>query len=259
MRFPATPGWGPLAAVVCGRLPLLAAGPGRGSPPLLAGESADGGVGFAPATPGCGPQGRLPATPGWGPPAAAVGVSAGGGFLCCVCLWRGVCVWCLSWCVWCGVCSWCLCWLWCGRGGCAFRVCLCVCLCLRVWCVGGVRGGAVWCVGGGVAGVWSGWSLATPGGGSCVLLAATPAWFLLPVVVGVPRHSWLRVSGAAPRHSWLGSAGHGGRCFRGWGFPVLCVLVARHALVCALCVCGCGVGVGLSSVCAGVCVAACGV
>ena len=49
-----------------------------------------------------------------------------------------------------------------------------------------------------VAGVWCGWSLATPGGGSCVLLPATPGWVSLPVVVGVPCHSW------------LGSAGGGG-------------------------------------------------
>ena len=40
-----------------------------------------------------------------------------------------------------------------------------------------------WCVGGVVAGVWCGWSLATPGGGSCVLLPATPGWVSLPVVV----------------------------------------------------------------------------
>ena len=46
-----------------------------------------------------------------------------------------------------------------------------------------------WCVGGVVAGVWCGWSLATPSGGSCVLLPATPGWVLLPVVVGVSPHS----------------------------------------------------------------------
>ena len=128
MRFPATLGWGPLAAVVCGGLPLLAAGPGRGSPPLLAGGS------------------------------------AGGGF------WVGPC------------------------------------------------------------------------------------------------HSWLRVSGAAPRHSWLGSAGRGGGCFRGWGFPVLCVLVARRVrvvpvLVCVVCVRGIcvgrGAGVGVPSACVCVCVCVC--
>ena len=39
---------------------------------------------------------------------------------------------------------------------------------------------------------------------------ATPGWVSLPVVVGVPRHSWLRAPGAVPRHSCLGSAGSGG-------------------------------------------------
>ena len=34
-----------------------------------------------------------------------------------------------------------------------------------------------------MAGVWCGRSLATPGGGSCVLLPATPGWVSLPVVV----------------------------------------------------------------------------
>ena len=128
MRFPANPGSGPLAAVVCGRLPLLAAGLGRGSAPLLAGG---------------------------------------------VCWWR--------------------CWV-----------------------------------------------------GPC--------------------HSWLRVSGAGPRHSWLGSAGRGGGCFRGWGFPVLCVLVARSVrvvlvvvrVVCVPGVCfGGGVGVGVPFTCVCVCVCAC--
>ena len=57
----------------------------------------------------------------------------------------------------------------------------------RRWCV--VCGVWRWCVGGVVAGVWCGWSLATPGGGSCVLLPATPGWVSLPVVVGGPRHS----------------------------------------------------------------------
>ena len=138
---PATPGWGPLAAVVCGvwcvvcgagvlvglRLvcgvvgpsPLLAEVPVCYSPPLLAGSH-------------CRRWWAVPATPGWGPLAAVV----------------------------CGV-----------------------------WrrCVGGV-----------VAGVWCGWSLATPGGGSCVQPPATPGWASLPVVV------------RGPRHSWLGSAGGGG-------------------------------------------------
>ena len=83
-----------------------------------------------------------------------------------------------------------------------------------VWCV--VCGVWRWCVGGVVAGVWCGWSLATPGGGSRVLLPATPGWVSLPVVVG------------GPRHSWLGSVG---------GVAVWCV------------VCGGGVLVGLWLAC----------
>ena len=85
-----------------------------------------------------------------------------------------------------------------------------------------------------VAGVWYGWSLATPGGGSCVLLPATPGWVSLPVVAGVPRHSWLRVPGAVPRHSWVGSAGGGGVwcaavvCWWGFGWCVVW-LVSRHS------------------------------
>ena len=77
-----------------------------------------------------------------------------------------------------------------------------------VWCV--VCGVRRWSVGGVVAGVWCGWSLATPGGGSCVLLPATPGWVSLPVVVGGPGHSWRRVPGAVPRPSWLGFAVDGG-------------------------------------------------
>ena len=104
-----------------------------------------------------------------------------------------------------------------------------------------------------------------------MLLPATPGRVSLLVVVGVPRHSWLRVPGAAPRHSWLGSAGRGGWCFRGWGFPVLCVLVARRVhvvpvLVCLVClrgVCvGGGVGVGgapSACVCGCACLCVCGV
>ena len=67
------------------------------------------------------------------------------------------------------------------------------CLVCGVWCV--VCGVRRWCVGGVVAGVWCGWSLATPGGGSRVLLPATPGWVSMPVVVGGPRHSWLRSPG----------------------------------------------------------------
>ena len=99
------------------------------------------------------------------------------------------------------------------------------CVVCGVWFV--VCGVRRWCVDGVVAGVWCGWSLATRGGGSCVLLPATPGWVSLPVVVGGPRHSWLRVRGAVPRHSWLGSVGGGGvRWGCGW-----CVVwsVPRHS------------------------------
>ena len=75
-----------------------------------------------------------------------------------------------------------------------------------VWCV--VSGVWRWCVDGVVVGVWCGWSLATPGGGPCVLLPATPGWVSLPVVVG------------GPRHSWLGSVGGGGLwCVVCWWGP----------------------------------------
>ena len=141
-----------------------------------------------------------------------------------------------------------------------------------VWCV--VCGERRWCVGGVVAGVWCGWSLATPGGGSRVLLPATPGWVSLPVVVGGPRHSWLRSPGgggvwwgcgwcvvwlvprhswrrflcATPRHSWPGFAAGGGVRFPatpGWGLlaavvrGVWCVVCG---VWCAAVVCwwGCG-------------------
>ena len=198
----------------------------------------------------------LPATPGWvslpvvvcGPPPLLAGVC-----------WRRWCVVCDVWFVVCGVRRWCVggvvAGVWCGwslatpgGGSCVLLpatpgwvslpvvVCgpppLLAGVCWRRWCVVcdvwfvvcGVRR---WCVGGVVAGVWCGWSLATPGGGSCVLLPATPGWVSLPVVVGGPRHSWLRVPGAVPRHSWLGSVGGGGvRWGCGW-----CVVwsVPRHS------------------------------
>ena len=130
-----------------------------------------------------------------------------------------------------------------GGGGvrCSWLCCLRACRPLLWSCGGGawcvVCGVRWWCVGGVVGGVWCGWSLATPGGGSCVLLPATPGWVSLPVVVGGPRHSWLGSAGgggvwcvavvcwllvprhswrrflcATPRHSWLGfAAGGGGR------------------------------------------------
>ena len=159
--------------------------------------------GWSLATPGRGSCVLLPATPGWvslpvvvgGPRHSWLGFAGGGGVWCVavVCWWG--CGWCVVWLVprhswrrflcatprhsWLGFAS--------GGGGRAppllagvrWRRCCVVC---GVW---------RWCVGGVVAGVWCGWSLATPGGGSCVLLPATPGWVSLPVVVGGPRHSWL--------------------------------------------------------------------
>ena len=109
--------------------------------------------------------GWCPVSPGWGD-----GGGGGGGFrrswLCCLRACRP------------------LLWSW-------FAVGVCVCCAVRArvvsvlvcgaWFV--VCGVRWWCVGGVVAGVWCGWSLATPGGGSCVLLPATPGWVSLPVVV----------------------------------------------------------------------------
>ena len=259
---PATPGWGPLAAVVCGVWRWC--------------------VGcWSLATPGGGSCVLLPATPGWvslpvvvgGPRHSWLGSAGGGG------VWRvAVVCWLLvprhSWRRF-------LCatprhsWLGFAAGGGAWCA---VCGVRRVACGGGVCGGFVagvvgpssllaevpvcysppllagfrcrwwWAVpatpGWGplaavVCGVWRWcvgcWSLATPGGGSCVLLPATPGWVSLPVVVGGPRHSWLGSAGgggvwcvavvcwllvprhswrrflcATPRHSWLGFAAGGG-------------------------------------------------
>ena len=97
-RFPATPRWGPLAAVVCG------------------GVVADVWCGWSLATPGGGSCVLLPATPGWvslpvvvcGSPPLLAGVS----------LSAVVCgVWCVVCGVWCAVvvcwwgCGWCVVWL----------------------------------------------------------------------------------------------------------------------------------------------------
>ena len=284
-RFPATPGWGPLAAMVCGVRRWCGGG-------VVAGVW----CGWSLATPGGGSCVLLPATPGWislpvvvrgprhswlkvlgaVPRHSWLGFAVGGGGRSspllaegpgCGCppllagvRWRRCCVVCGGgvlvgvWLV-CGVvcpspipaevpvcysppllagfrCQWWWAFLATPGGGSRARfpatpgwVSLLVSVC-GVRCV--VCGVRRWCVGGVVAGVWCGWSLATPGGGSCVLLPATPGWVSLPVGVRGPRHSWLRVPGAVPRSSWLGSAGGGG---------VWCV------------VCGGGVLVGLWLVC----------
>ena len=313
---PATPGWGLLAALVCGVVCVavvcwwgcgwcvvwlvprhswrrflcatprhswlgFAAGGGGRSPPLLAGVrwrrwcvvcgvwrwcvgGVVGGVwcGWSLTTPGGGSGVLLPATPGWVSPPVVVGGprhswlgSAGGGGVWCVVCDGGVLVG--LWLV-CGVvgpspllaevpvcysppllagfrCRWW--WAVPDTPGCGpLAALVCSFCCVWRWCVGGV-----------VAGVWCGWSLATPGGGSCVLLPATPGWVSLPVLVGGPRHSWPGSAGgvgvwcavfcagvlvglwlvcgvvgsrhswrrflcATPRHSWLGfAAGVGGR------------------------------------------------
>ena len=218
-----------LVCGVVGPSPLLAEVPVCYSPPLLAGFR-------------CRWWWTVPATPGWGPLAVVV---CG--------------VWCVAVVCWWG-CGWCVVWLvprhswrrflcatprhsWLGfaaagggrspplLAGVRWRRCCVVC---GVW---------RWCVGGVVAGVWCGWSLATPGGGSCVLLPATPGWVSLPVVVG------------GPRHSWLGSACGGGVwcvvcgvwCVGGVGAGVWCVVCGGGVLLGLWLVCGvwrwCVVGV----------------
>ena len=238
---PATPGWGPLAAVVCGVWCVVCGGG------VWVGFSGWCVVWLVPRDSW---RRFLCATPrhSW------LGFAAGGGgrsppLLAGVRL-RRWCVVCGVWCVavvWRWGCGWCVVWLvprhswrrflcatprhsWLGfaaggggrspplLAGVRWRRCCVVC---GVW---------RWCVGGVVAGVWCGWSLATPGGGSCVLLPATPGWVSLPLVVGGPRHSWLGSFGgggvwcvvgvprhswrrflcATPRHSWLGFAAAGG-------------------------------------------------
>ena len=180
MLLPATPGWVSLPVVVGGPRHSWLRSPGGGGVwwgcgwcvvclvprhswrRFLCATPRHSWLGFA----ACGGV-RFPATPGWGLLAAVV---------------RG------AWCVVCGV--WCaavVCWWGCGCG----------------------------------------WSLATPGGGSCVLLPATPGWVSMPVAVGGPRHSWLRALGAVSRHSWLGFAGGGG-VWWGCGWCVVC-LVPRHS------------------------------
>ena len=250
---PATPSWGPLAAVVCG-VWCVVCGVWRW---CVGGVVAGVWCGWSLATPGGGSCVLLPATPGWvslpmvvgGPRHSWLG-SVGGVAVWCVVCGPGVLV---------GL------WLVCGVVGpspllavvpvCYSPPLLAGFRCRWWWAVPATPGwgplAAVvcgvwrWCVGGVVAGVWCGWSLATPGGGSCVLLPATPGWVPLPLVVGGPRHSWLGSAGgvgvwcvavvcwwgcgwcvvwlvprhswqrslcATPRHSWLGfAAGGGGR------------------------------------------------
>ena len=179
MLLPATPGWVSLPVVVGGPRHSWLRSPGGGGVwwgcgwclvclvprhswwRFLCATPRHSWLGFA----ACGGV-RFPATPGWGLLAAVV---------------RG------AWCVVCGV-RWAavVCWWGCGCG----------------------------------------WSLATPGGGSCVLLPATPGWVSMPMAVGGPRHSWLRALGAVSRHSWLGFAGGGG-VWWGCGWCVVW-LVPRH-------------------------------
>ena len=279
--------------------------------PSLRGAVVGGWGGFA--VPGCVACVRVAPSSGRGSPSVCVFVA------------RCVRPWCLCWCVvrglWCVVCGGGVLvglWLVCGVVGpsplltevavcysppllARFR-CLWWCAVPRrswlgfrcrqwgvvcgVWCV--VCGERRWCFGGVVAGVWCGWSLATPGGGSRVLLPATPRWVSLPVVVGGPRHSWLRSPGgggvwwgcgwcvvwlvprhswrrflcATPRHSWLGFAAGGGVQFPstpGWG--LLAVVVRGVWCVvcgvwCAAVVCwwGCGCGWSLATPGGGSCV-----
>ena len=160
---PATPGWGPLAAVVCGVWRWCVGG-------VVAGVW----CGWSLATPGGGSCVLLPATPGW----VSLPVVVGGPRH-----------------------SW-----------------------LRVQ--GAVpRHSWLESVGGGV---WRGRSLATPGGGSCVLLPATPGWVSVPVMVCGPRPLLAGVR------------------WRRW-----CVVCGVWCVVCGVwcVVCGGGVLVGLRLVC----------
>ena len=245
---PATPGWGPLAAVVCGVWRWC--------------------VGcWSLATPGGGSCVLLPATPGWvslpvvvgGPRHSWLGSAGGGG------------VWCVA--VVCGVV---------GPSPLLAEVPVCYSppllagfRCRWWWAVPATPGwGLLAAV---VCGVWRWcvgcWSLATPGGGSCVLLPATPGWVSLLVVVGGPRHSWLgSVGGGVWRGRSLATPG-GGSCVLlpatpGWvSVPVVvcgpppppagvrwrrwCVVCGVWCVVCGVwcVVCGGGVLVGLRLVC----------
>ena len=220
---PQTPEVGSLACVSCGpfssRPPFRCVVCGGGFPVSPGWGGGGGGGGFA--VPGRVACVRVASSSGCGSPSACVFVAR------CVRAWCLCwCVVCGLWCVVCGGGVLVGLWLVCGvvgpslllaevpvcysppllagyrcRWWCAvprhswlgFRcrqwcvVCGVWCVVCGVWCV--VCGVRRWCVGGVVAGVWCGWSLATPGGRSCVLIPATPGWVSLPVVVGGPRHS----------------------------------------------------------------------
>ena len=201
--LPATPGWVSLPVLVGGPRHswLGSAGGGGVWRWCVGGVVAGVWCGWSLATPGGGSCVLLPATPGWvslpvvvgGPRHSGLGSAGGVGVWCAVC-GGGVLV---------GL------WLVCGVVGpspllaevpvCYSPPLLAGFRCRCWWAVPATPGWGPlaalvcgvwrWCVGGVVAGVWCGWSLATPGGGSCVLLPATPGWVSLPVVVGGPRHS----------------------------------------------------------------------
>ena len=205
--FPATPGWGLPAAVVCGGgvlvglwlvcgvvgpSPLVADVPVCYSPPLLAGFR-------------CRWWWAVPATPGWGLLAAVV---CGVWCVVVVCWWG--CGWCVVWLV--PRHSWrrFLCatprhsWLGFAAGGGGRSPPLLAGVCRRRWCVAVVCWwGCGWCV------VWL-----------------------------VPRHSWRRFLCATPRHSWLGFAARGG----GRSPPLLAgVRLRRWCVVCGVWCVVCGV------------------
>ena len=212
---PATPGWGPLAAVVC-RVWCVVCGVW-----CVGGVPRHSWRWFVCATPRHSWLGFAAAGGGRSPPLLA-GVRL-----------RRWCVVCGVWCVavvCCWGCGWCVVWLvprhswrrflcatprhsWLGfaAAGGGRSPPLLAGVRWRRWCV--VCGVWRWCVVGVVVGVWCGWFLATPGGGPCVLLPATPGWVSLPVVVG------------GPRHSWLGSVGGGG---------VWCVVCGVWCVVCGV-------------------------
>ena len=190
-----------LVCGVVGPSPLLAEVPVCYSPPLLAGFRCRWWLAFL-ATPGGGSRARFPATPGL---VSLLAVVCG--------VWCVVCgVWCAAVVCWWG-CGWCVVWLvprhswrrflcatprhsWLGfaaGGGVRSSPLLAegpgrgsppllAGVRWRRWCV--VCGVWRWCAGGVVAAVWCGWSLATPGGGSCVLLPATSGWVSWSAVVG---------------------------------------------------------------------------